>query len=74
MAINPSFFVSKNQFKKDVTKMVKKIKSSRKLKGVKEIYLPGERGNLQYQKALKSGFVEIEKNLYEGLLNAAGVK
>ncbi|MFC1649534.1 Ldh family oxidoreductase [Patescibacteria group bacterium] len=65
--IDPKLLVNRNEFKKNVGKMVRKIKSAKKLKGVEEIYVAGERGNKLAAKRLKSGYVEVEDNLLTGL-------
>lgn len=63
MAINPNIFLDESEFKKNVSLMVSKIKSSRKLNGVNEILVPGERGNRLTNERLSSGEIEVEENL-----------
>jgi LDH2 family malate/lactate/ureidoglycolate dehydrogenase len=67
IAINPGIFSNKKDFVKDVTKMTSRIKKAKKLKGVEEIMLPGERGNKLAKSRLKAGIIEIEDNLYKEL-------
>ena len=51
--------------------MMKKIKSTKKLDGINEIFVPGERGNRRTLDAISSGQIEIEDNLYAELEKAA---
>lgn len=67
MAINPEVLTSKENFQKQIDFIIEKIKSARKAEGVNEILIPGERGNLQTEKVLTSGEIEIEDNLYNEL-------
>lgn len=71
LAIDPDLLTDRETFKKNVTKMIKKVKHTKKLSSVKEIFIPGERGNILSNKRLASGKIEIEDNLYEALVNAA---
>jgi len=43
--------------------MVAKVKSVRKVEGVKEILVPGERGNRLAKQRLESGEIKVEDNL-----------
>ncbi len=67
MAINPNIFLDESEFKKNVSNMITKIKSARKLSSVNEIMIPGERGNKITQDRLKSGEIEVEDNLLNKL-------
>jgi L-2-hydroxycarboxylate dehydrogenase (NAD+) len=72
IAIDPNIFLNPEDFKTRVTEIVNKVKSARKLLGVEEILVPGERGNKIKNTALESGEIEIEENLLNGLKVAAG--
>ena len=48
------------------------MKTLKKLPGVKEIFVSGERGDDQTATILASGELEIEDNLYHALEKAAG--
>ena len=52
--------------------MAQKVKSTRKLPGVEEIFVPGERGNKATSATFMSGEIEVEDNLLQGLKLAAG--
>ena len=70
-AIDPDLLTDIETFKKDISAMIKKVKGAKKLPGVKEIYIPGERGNNLARKRLAAGEIEIEDNLYNELQKAA---
>jgi len=67
MAIDPNILTPKKAFNKEVSSIIKRVKSARKQKGVTEILVPGERGNRFYNSVMKSGKIEIEDNLYKEL-------
>jgi len=69
MAIDPEILTSKEDFIKGVSEIIKRIKSARKLDGVSEIFIPGERGNALNTKVIASGEIEIEDNLYNALVS-----
>ncbi len=72
LAINPSLFGDLSSFRNGVAQMVGKVKATRKLPGVQEILVPGERGNSKTKEVLTSGEIEIEDNLYQELKKVAG--
>ena len=57
----------KEQFKKNVSVMAQKVKATKKLLGVKEIFVPGERGDRLTKERMASGTIDIEDNLYHEL-------
>lgn len=71
MVIDPNLLTTRKTFKQQVTQLVQKVKRSKKLPGVKEVFMPGERGNKLTRQRLKSGWIEIENNLYQELKKAA---
>ncbi len=71
MAIDPNILTTKKKFTKEVSFIVKRVKSAKKVKGVSEITVPGERAREFNNKVLKSGEIEIEKNLLEALRKIA---
>lgn len=72
MAIDPELLGDHKEFKKNVSSLAQKVKATKKLPGVKEIFLPSERGNKLTRARLASGDIEIENNLYYELKTAAG--
>lgn len=71
LALDPELLVDGETFKKRVTMLVKQLKKARKLPGVDEILVPGERGDQVLQRVLESGFVDIEDKLWSALQTAA---
>jgi LDH2 family malate/lactate/ureidoglycolate dehydrogenase len=71
MALDPELFQGADATRKGVSQMIEKIKSTRKLTDVDEIFVPGEHGNRLTKEALSSGEIEMEDNLYNELKKAA---
>jgi len=67
IAIDPKIFVPTEEFKNRVTDIISKVKSARKIEGVSEILVPGERGNKLTKDRLESGEIEVEDNLLNAL-------
>lgn len=72
LAIDPGLFGDREEFINNVTTLIGKVKATKRLPGVDEIFVPGERGNRQTARILESGTIEIEDNLLEELRKAAG--
>ncbi len=72
MVMDPDLLADKKTFQSDVSKLAQKVKTAKKLPGVEEIFLPGERGNRLAQKRLNSGEIEMEDNLYRELKKVIG--
>jgi LDH2 family malate/lactate/ureidoglycolate dehydrogenase len=70
-AIDPELLVDRNEFIGNVGRMVEKIKSTKRLPGVNEIFTPGELEAQMLRRCMESGEIEIEDNLLEGLRLAA---
>ncbi len=68
--IDPELLVDREVFADQVSQMVEKIKGTKKLPGVEEIFVPGEKGNKLAKKHLNEGYIEIEENLYNKLKEA----
>jgi LDH2 family malate/lactate/ureidoglycolate dehydrogenase len=71
MAIDPEILTSKENFTKEVSAIVHRIRSAKKAEGVSEILIPGERGNKFNAQVLDSGEIEIEDNLFKELEKVA---
>lgn len=67
LAIDPNLLGGLRAVKTGVTQMTQKVKATKKLPGAKEILVPSERGNRIMHKALTSGSIEIESNLFSEL-------
>lgn len=71
MAIDPDIFMKPKDLKSKTSEIVSKVKAARKVKGVDEIYVPGEKGNEIAKSNIKNGVIEIEDNLYKELLKVS---
>ncbi len=71
IAFDPELFQGLEITKKGVRQMTEKIKSTRKLPGVQEIFTPGEKGSRLTQEEISSGEIDIEDNLYSELKKAS---
>lgn len=71
MIIDPELLSDRETFRARVLALVERVKATRKLPGVEEILVPGERGNRVLRQALEAGSVEIEDSLWNALQQAA---
>jgi len=67
IAINPGALVGTEYFIGETTKITKAMKNAKKLEGVEEIFVPGERGDKIRAEILKTGEIEVEANLLKEL-------
>mmetsp|Transcript_12323 Transcript_12323/g.18678 ORF Transcript_12323/g.18678 Transcript_12323/m.18678 type:complete len:334 (-) Transcript_12323:175-1176(-) len=67
IALDPNEFGTLEDFQERAAVMCDRVKNSRKLPGVENIYLPGERGDEVEAKNLETGTVEIPVSVYEQL-------
>jgi len=73
IAIDPELLGDRKEFIDYVSVFVEKVKSTKKLPEISEIYVPGEKGNRKTNLARTSGKIEIEDNLLEELRKVAAV-
>lgn len=71
IAIDPEMLNGLEAVKNGVTQMIAKVKSTKRLPGIEEIFVPSERGDRLTRAALESGEVEIEENLFSELQKVA---
>ncbi|MBU0576666.1 Ldh family oxidoreductase [Patescibacteria group bacterium] len=71
IAINPESLAGTDRFFNEVTKMIRATKGAKRLEGVNEIFVPGERGDKTRAEILKSGEIEVGDNLYSELRKVA---
>ena len=71
LAIDPGLLGEPAEFTADVAAIQAKIKSTRRLQGVNEIFLPGEQEERLARRCQETGEIEIEDNLLAGLRVAA---
>ena len=70
-AIDPTLFVDREEFEHEMISLVEQVRMGKKLPGVSQIYLPGERENALLKKNMETGEVDLEENLYRQLVAAA---
>lgn len=71
LIIDPEMLGDRNEFAKNVSALAARVKATKKLPGVTDILMPGERGNLLTKKRLREGTIQIEDNLYHALEKVA---
>ncbi len=69
IAINPEAMIGTQKFIEEITKMTKAIKQAKKLEGVEEVMVPGERGDKIRSKIIDRNEIEVEDNLYNSLIS-----
>ncbi len=67
IAIDPQAMIGMQRFKEETTKIATAIRQAKKLEGVDEVMVPGERGDRIRSKILEAGEIEIEDNLLSAL-------
>jgi L-2-hydroxycarboxylate dehydrogenase (NAD+) len=71
LVIDPELLVDGNTFKERVSKLTEQLKAARKLPGIDEIFIPGERGDTFMQAVLQAGSLEVGDQLWKALQAAA---
>lgn len=73
-AIDPELLTDRRELTRNVSAMVQKVKSTRKLPGVEEIFVPGEKENRLARERRETGLIDVEDNLLAALRKvSAGV-
>jgi len=67
MAIKPDLLLPPEQFRRELSDVLARIKATERQPGVKEIRLPGERAFRERARLLKEG-IEIDRKIYDTLL------
>ncbi|MBI4121036.1 MAG: Ldh family oxidoreductase, partial [Parcubacteria group bacterium] len=67
LAIDPELLGGLEVLEDGVAKMIERVKATKKLPNVTEIFVPGEKGDQMTKNVLDSGEIEIEENLYNEL-------
>jgi LDH2 family malate/lactate/ureidoglycolate dehydrogenase len=67
LVFDPGLLGDAETFKQEVAGLVGKVKATRRLPGVDEILVPGERGDRVLDAIMASGVVEVEENLWKAL-------
>lgn len=72
--IDPELLTDQELFETQVDMMIHKVKGTKKLKDVKEIFVPGEKGDKLTKQRLESDDIEVEDNLLKELKLVANAK
>jgi LDH2 family malate/lactate/ureidoglycolate dehydrogenase len=72
LAIDPELLGGLQVVRQGVSQMIERVKSTKKLSGVEDILVPGERGDRMLQQVLAAGELEVEDNLYNELIKIGG--
>ena len=70
-AIDPNLLGDRDEFQANVKQVIARVKSTKRLPGVDEILVPGERGSRNAQESLEQGEIDIEDNLLAELRKVA---
>ncbi len=71
-AIDPDLLAGRDALVECVSEIVGKVKSTKRLPGVDEIFMPGEKENRLARARRESGLIDVEDNLLAELRKAAG--
>jgi LDH2 family malate/lactate/ureidoglycolate dehydrogenase len=71
-AIDPELLTDRQQLIKNVSAMINKVKSTKKMPGVEEIFVPGEKENRLAKERQETGIIDVEDNLLTALRKVAG--
>ena len=67
MAVRPDLMVPLDDFRRDMSAMLERVKATPRQPGIDEIRLPSERSFRERARALREG-IEIDRKIYEALL------
>jgi L-2-hydroxycarboxylate dehydrogenase (NAD+) len=73
-AIDPDLLTDRKTLANNVSEIIRKVKSTKKLTGVNEIFVPGEMESHLARQRRESGIIEVEDNLLAELRKVAGVQ
>ncbi|MEN6375856.1 MAG: Ldh family oxidoreductase [Smithella sp.] len=66
-AIDPEILTDRNELVENVSAIIRKVKSTKKLPGVEEIFVPGEKENRLDRERQETGLIDVEDNLLAAL-------
>ncbi|HEV7803255.1 MAG TPA: Ldh family oxidoreductase [Burkholderiales bacterium] len=73
IAMKPDLLVPLDEFRRDMTAMIERIKATPRAPGVDEIRIPSERAFRERERNLAAG-IEIDRKIYDRLVALAGAK
>lgn len=71
MAIDPEILTTRAAFTKEVSSIIKRVKSAKKAEGVTEIMIPGEKSSAFQAAVEKANHIDVEDNLWAELQKVA---
>ncbi|CAE7724163.1 mdh [Symbiodinium microadriaticum] len=71
LTIDPAEFSSLEEFQRGAAVMCDRVKNAKRLPGVADLYLPGERGDSVESENIELGSIELSVNVYEKLASMA---
>lgn len=74
IAIDPSILGSVEEFQARANEMCVRVKEAKKLPGVKEMILPGERGDAIEAENIRKGSIDVSSKVFNDLLKMANAK
>ena len=66
-AIDPELLIDRNELIENISAIIRKVKSTKKLPGVEEIFVPGEKENRLARERQNNGLIDVEDNLLAAL-------
>lgn len=70
-AIDPELITNRQELARNVSAMIRKVKSTKRLPGVEEIFVPGEKESRLARERRETGMIDIEDNLLAALRKVA---
>jgi LDH2 family malate/lactate/ureidoglycolate dehydrogenase len=72
LVIDPELLVDGDTFEERTSQLIERVKAAKRLPGVDDILIPGERGNRILAQVEQTGMVEIDDALWSSLVAVAG--
>ncbi len=72
LVLDPELLVDGDTFAERTSQLIERVKAAKRLPGIDEILIPGERGNRILERIEQAGEVEIDDALWAGLVAATG--
>ena len=72
IAVDPESMIGMRRFTQEISKIKAAMKKAKKLEGVDEVFVPGERGDRVRSEILDGGEIEVEDNLLNSLKSFVG--
>lgn len=67
IAIDPYVFTTKSDFNRDMNKLIKDVDQAKKIKGVKDIRIPGEIAAKNEMKKIESGYMDVDQSIIDAI-------